>query len=419
MKRYLLLIVVALFVLACEEHPTDSSQQSETELNIEGYWYMVYDSNIYTLDVRTGSAIFVVYGYDGSEWSREETTLVYTISNREIVVQIADQDAWSASVAVTGDVMSISNDLVAYVFLRYDGLESSLQEVMNDIEENYLDQTPGDTIIGDTIISESQIEMAIAAIYMSMIEAVAEQLNLENIRINGVDLYGVSNVITSSSQQVLDTWSKWYKTVNYTNMIISNVDRELYSHYYDEAVVAKAFAFYNLAMLYGVVVVSESIDSCEVYNASEALDMVDDMLSSSRTLEDGMYRFSNSDVAALRAEISMYRGVQNYELSTLAESADFELYVDISSYPNFYDLFGETITIYSPARIELLKREIKGEDVVSEWLTLNEDNYGYWPMLKRTGRACKIARCEEYELLMPIPEFEIMRYPNLVQNDGY
>ena len=179
-----------LAVVACEPLSTPSEQQPDqpeqpnSELDIEGYWYMVVENHIYTLDIRTGQAILVDYYYEDSTWQHDEKSVIYTISETEVVVQIAGQESWRANIAVTGDVLSISNDDVAYLFIRYDGLEGSLQEVKSEIEDSYIDETPNDSIITDDYFnSEGNVSAALCAVYISMIDAVAEQLNLENIRI--------------------------------------------------------------------------------------------------------------------------------------------------------------------------------------------------------------------------------------------
>jgi len=426
MKRLFLSLIVALFSIGCEQLPVtpepqpNDPEQPNSELNIEGYWYMVMEDHIYTLDVRTGQAILVDYSYEDSEWNKEEMTLIYTINESEIVVQIMGQEIWRADVAVTGDVLSISNDEIIYLFARYDGLESSLEEVKREIEENIIEETPSDNITTDEIFnSESNIVAALGAVYLSMIDAVAEQLNLENIRINKVDLFGVPKSITPDSQEVLSTWEKWYKVANDTKFIVEHLDAELYPNYYSEAVALKAFAYYNLAMLYGVVVEYESMDSCAIYNAAETLDMVEDMLSSLGEVSDEKYRLSNADIMVLRAEVALYRGAKEQAASLLADDADFALSIDSARFPQYYTLFGDAITIFSEPKTELLRKEIGGENTNADWLLLEEERYGYWAMLKRTNTACEVVGCEEYELLMPIPQFEIVRNPQLVQNDGY
>lgn len=426
MNRLFLSLIVALFSIGCEQLPVppesqpNDPEQPNSELNIEGYWYMVMEDHIYTLDVRTGQAILVDYSYEDSEWNKDEMTLIYTISESEIVVQIIGQDVWRADVAVTGDVLSISNDEITYLFARYDGLESSLEEVKREIEENIIEETPSDNITTDDLFnSESNIVAVLGAVYLSMIDAVAEQLNLENIRINKVDLFGMPKSITPDSQEVLSTWEKWYKVANDTKFIVEHLDAELYPNYYSEAVALKAFVYYNLAMLYGIVVEYESIDNCAIYNASETLDMVEDMLSSLGEVSDEKYRLSNADIMVIRAEVALYRGAKEQALSLLADDADFELSIDSARFPQYYTLFGDAITIYSEPKTELLRKEIGDENTNADWLSLEEERYGYWAMLKRTETACEVVGCEEYELLMPIPQFEIVRNPQLVQNDGY
>lgn len=426
MKRLFLSLIVLLALVACEplstppEQQHDQPEQPNSELDIEGYWYMVVENHIYTLDIRTGQAILVDYYYEDSTWQHDEKSVIYTISESEVVVQIAGQDTWRANIAVTGDVLSISNDDVAYIFIRYDGLEGSLQEVKREIEDSYIDETPIDSIITDDYFnSEVNVSAALCAVYISMIDAVAEQLNLENIRIEKRDLFGGPKSITPNAQEVLTVWEKWYKVASETKVIVDNIDRELFYSYYNEAVALKAFAYYNLAMLYGVVVEYESLDSCVIYNANEALDMVEDMLSSIGEVLGEEYRLSNDDIMALRAEVALYRGARQLAASLLTEGADFELPLDSARYPQYYTLFGDAITIYSESKIAFLKRECEGEDTAAEWLTLNEERYGYWAMLKRTEIATEVVGCEEFELLMPIPQFEIMRNPQLTQNVGY
>lgn len=419
MKKLFLGLLIAILSVACELLPTPE-EQPDSKLDIEGYWYMTVENHIYTLDIRTGQAILADYCYEDSAWSKVEMTLIYTINYSEIVVQIPGQDVLRANIAVTGDVLSIANDEVAYLFMRYDGLESSLQEAMQEIEENFIEEKPEDVITpDDNIISEGNIAAALGAVYLSMVDAVAEQLNLENIRIEGVDLYGLPRSITPDSQEVSNTWAKWYKVTNEAKIISDNIDQEQYPIYYNEAVVLRAFGYYNLAMLYGVVVEYRSWDDCVIYNADETFDMVEDMLAQSGEVSDEEYRLSTDDIMALRAEVAMYRGAKEYAASLLTDEAEFELSIDMARFPQYYNVFGEAITIYSTAKTELMLKEIANENTAAEWVALDEERYGYWAMLKRTGTACEIVGCEEYELLMPIPQIEIIQNPRLAQNEGY
>ena len=50
---------------------------------------------------------------------------------------------------------------------------------------------------------------------------------------------------------------------------------------------------------------------------------------------------------------------------------------------------------------------------------IQTDFGGYFAFLKRTGQALSTLGLEEYQLLFPIPQDELMMNPNLTQNPGY
>ena len=69
-----------------------------------------------------------------------------------------------------------------------------------------------------------------------------------------------------------------------------------------------------------------------------------------------------------------------------------------------------------------LKKEAKDTDISSllnEWLSTIGLEYGYWGTLKRTKTAISTTGCKEYELLLPIPQIELVSCPTLIQNPGY
>ena len=102
--------------------------------------------------------------------------------------------------------------------------------------------------------------------------------------------------------------------------------------------------------------------------------------------------------------------------------------LSLLSYSNTGSLFnrflrkGDFYPIYSYAHINLLKKEAKDTDISSllnEWLSTIGLEYGYWGTLKRTKTAISTTGCKEYELLLPIPQIELVSCPTLIQNPGY
>ena len=412
--KLLIFMLLSLSLVRCDdgdipeqvEPMPDSPTQS---VEVEGYWYMSFDEAIYTLDVRIGTAILREQVYTGSEWESFEQWVVYTISGSDVVVQIDGSEAWRAKVAVTGDRLSISNEKVAYIFSRYDGLDESLTPYKEKIEEEYVDDTPENSIVEDEIAS-TEIDAILAMIYAQWSDAVFKQLNLENIRLYGVDLDGVPMTITPTLSNVEEVWAAYYMVVNSTNIILQGVDREQYEMAYSEALAIKAYLYYNLVNLFGVVVEYQDVGECEVYNSSEVVDMIVDMLNDIDSIEGKEYRLSNDDVSAFAAELALYCSASEQARVLLdGVSADFRLYPEA--------LNGMYIDIYSAEICRLLMLEAEDDmSVLEQWPS---PHYGYWAMLKRTERACEVSGCEAYELLMPIPIGELLRNANLAQNEGY
>ena len=104
------------------------------------------------------------------------------------------------------------------------------------------------------------------------------------------------------------------------------------------------------------------------------------------------------------------KGLQS--LATLNASA--ELYLAI------FDSNNNRYPVYSKQTIDYLYKESKKDvaDLVTLW-TANNLKFGYWQMLKRIGKAKEISGCEDYQLLLPIPQDELNFNPNLSQNPGY
>ena len=79
------------------------------------------------------------------------------------------------------------------------------------------------------------------------------------------------------------------------------------------------------------------------------------------------------------------------------------------------------IPVYSKAKAQLYLKEAARETagLDASWDETFFHAYGYWATLKRLGIARQKLRCEEYQLLLPIPDEALMLNPNLVQNPGY
>lgn len=130
-------------------------------------------------------------------------------------------------------------------------------------------------------------------------------------------------------------------------------------------------------------------------------------------------------VKALRAEIALSSGNKEEAQYLLGNcSSDFSITVDEQTDSEIYRIFGGRLPNYTSEKTALLLKEAGMEasadksSLSAEWKE-QKQYWGYWTMLKRTGQALTVAGCEAYELLIPLPQSEIERFPALLQNPGY
>ena len=69
----------------------------------------------------------------------------------------------------------------------------------------------------------------------------------------------------------------------------------------------------------------------------------------------------------------------------------------------------------------MLLDEAKGnvENMNARWKESKCAEYGYWAALKRLNFAQSVTGCQDYELLMPIPQNELITNNKIRQNPGY
>jgi hypothetical protein len=271
------------------------------------------------------------------------------------------------------------------------------------------------------------------ATYIRLIEFTAKQLDLETIRITDKDLYGFPRTISATSQEVADCWQAAYSAINMCNLIIKHA-REEYATYINEAKALRCFAYYNIAHLWGKAPYITTVidgDATATYQILDKEQIFDNILGEIREIEENGrikeggnsnydYRIDYETLLAIKGEINLARGNHDVALSIFTSATPtFSLYLNEGS--NYQAIFGSTVPIYTAQLTTLLKKEALGEteEALQLWQHQENATYGYWAMLKRTGKAQQVTGCKEHEILMPIPESEIIYNTNLTQNPGY
>ncbi|MBR5851149.1 MAG: RagB/SusD family nutrient uptake outer membrane protein [Bacteroidaceae bacterium] len=465
MSRNFLVRTLLLALLFSVASCNDSSNDSDIN-QIVGYWYNTTDNNITSVridEAGTGDATFYTYS---NTWTVRKKSLLYTIANDYLIMKMDGEDAISGNITITGKTLSFVNADDIYLFTRYNGDEAKIKTLQADIEKNYTNNNGGegceednnstdnsgeengggddnsgevDEALPDNIVAEEsfwQSEEDVLAVtahtYIKLIEFTVKQLNLETIRITGKDLYGLPKIIRATSQEVEDCWQAAYSAINMCNLIIKYASDD-YVSYINEARALRCFAYYNIAHLWGKApYITEPTDSDATpsYTILDKEQIFDNILNEIdgigelREINDiySNYYIDNETLQTIKGEINLSRGDHNAALSLFTSGEPtFSLSLVGGTFEDYQAIFGNAIPLYTAQLTTLLKKEALGEteEALQLWQHQENATYGYWAMLKRTGKAQQVTGCKEHEILMPIPESEIRYNTNLTQNPGY
>ena len=284
--------------------------------------------------------------------------------------------------------------------------------------QKYLVETSTTSSVEESLFNNrNNILSLLNACYASCADFESNQLALERIRTNKSTTHNIS----SSTQEIRLTWSAAYKTINYINILTDNSERigNVLTGQEKESILAearalRAFVYYNIAMLWGDVILKThqtSIDDDSNYaQVSQrmiyqfAYSEISEVLSK---LPDASDRFNKQAGLALKAELELSLGFP-------AESAAMlkNLVGGTTSFDDVIFCFNvsgnstDRINIYTSKYIELLIKEAENASNVEEgWANRGNAQYGYWAALKRYGIAQSVTGCYDSELLMPRSAF--------------
>ena len=289
---------------------------------------------------------------------------------------------------------------------------------------------------------------------------VEEQLNLEKIRTTPNTVHQIN----PNSSEIRKAWEAGYTAIHYANILINYAESfkslftsQEYNELLAEVKFVRAFAYYNLTVLWGdvpFVTTVYSVDdqtSYTRYNKNMILEFalgeVDSILSSLQS-QDNKLRVSHDAGLMLKAEMEMALGDRDKAIATLNEIPKtpyvntrstatsiecsfiwaLSLSTQTNSYIPVYTLMHHQLYLYENTGstegldmpIEIYNDSVRSAEPI-EWYWLQSEylDYGYWAALKRIGKAMSVTNCYDYELLMPLPSNDIMFNPSMTQNPGY
>lgn len=339
--------------------------------------------------------------------------------------------------------------------------------VIDDSDKEGLNEEPNVVVVDDSFFkTKEEVYFVLNGCYAALQQFVNSQLQLEFIRTQKVaesaPWWNTSLTfaqLTPSSPLVSAAYTNAYTAISRVNMLLDRREEILERVHalnsaegdalFSQAEVIRAFTYYNLAMLWGAVpLVTQS------YSLGDAVNLVaatrDEILAFARekvemalnylpdhydeAIKNKCY-FTRDAALMLLAEVTLALEQKDVASDVLAGINPFNYDGVIADASAIYNgnivgaqavIFalasdGHSQPVYTRKHYDLLQREAQGEgeSLSSEWQESLCTEYGYWAALKRLGLAQTVTGCEDHELLMPVPERELMNNPNLRQNPGY
>ena len=418
------------------------SKEEGLKKDFLGQWYYSEDNQIYCLLFsEDGTGGITCYTYSEKQWSEQFLSLQYTLSDDMLILKTTGSDIITGKIGIMENSLSFVNGDSTIMLTRYDGGEAKINELKKEIEDNLLELEPTESIKPDSYYStEKDIINVISHIYSDLRDYEYKQMLLEKIRLTQKDFYDSPVApISSLSKEVSDAWQAAYKTVRLANELINvletsdiaKINEQKRIAYANEAKVLRCMVYYNMAQLWENIpyIIKDFDDPYEaqypILSSQNIYEELNKILQSIDILPEDENRVSTETVKALRGEIALSSGKKDEAKALLSNChSDFSILVDEQLTPYMYQIFGSKFSNYTSEKIELLLQETEIDNnykvalLIDNWKR-KKQYWGYWIMLKRTKQAQAVCGCEEYELLMPIPQTELEMMPSLKQNPGY
>ena len=433
--KYIKIFILAYLFLQLPYSCSNSNDTQQIILadsnKIEGTWYIVHDATIHILKFNEdGKLHTTTHLYDGKQWTTTSDIHLYTLNTNLLSIKKNNGQIFSGYFAITGQTLSIQTDESTYFFCKINYNEQTIDELKANVEDNYLTITPDDNVVEDNYwTDQTDYELAIGSLYNGMIDFLCQQLNLEHIRQTGKNLRGNARTITPQMNEIANTWQKAYQIINTANIFLTYADEQKYAHLRAEVLTIRTFVYYNLAQLWGTIpYTTEPADelihptNVQILSQKELLPILAESLQTIKITHTESIRWTTPVAQILLAEIYLQQGL-NEKAHALLQHNEGEFHLSLEHYTNSdaCQIFGNSISIYNPQKTALLLQESEGDtqNLLSQWQSLPTPCYGYWAALKRIGQAQSIAGCKPHELLMPIPQQELIQFLSLKQNPGY
>ncbi|MBR5499156.1 MAG: RagB/SusD family nutrient uptake outer membrane protein [Bacteroidales bacterium] len=320
-------------------------------------------------------------------------------------------------------------------------IDNITQDEVNNEEnvENEDDENPDPSIEErpiDKFKSEHEVTAAISSIYVSLCEYIENQNELEKLYLIDKNFAAITPKNTTNAK----AWNAAYSTIVKANYCIRSLENS--SELLEQEVIEKyigityaliGFTYKNMCEHWGNIPIitpySSETEMLPTANEEEVRMYTNEALERSLNILEGY-------------EISDSRYISH--ASTLLAAAEVKANHDYNQAYEFSKRFSELyqedlvfeleatsgkIVIYTAKHAELFRGEFAyhlgrwEEEGITDIIILldkwDPSSYGYWAMLKRNKKLSEVTGCPEHMQHLPIPQYELDRNYNIIQNPGY
>jgi hypothetical protein len=267
--------------------------------------------------------------------------------------------------------------------------------------------------------NEESVETVIYKMYQHLSQFEKDQLEIERIRLDTSN----NERITPTSSIIKNIWADGYRVIRSTNELL--MQKSASEEYLAEARAIEAFVYYNMAMLWGNIPIVKFVDPNN-YDVQSSQSKAEDVYRyclnllkkcpSVQSLDNG--HVTNSFVHILYTEL--YLSLKKYDNALISLSKSPLLQGPIFTLHSVNGLDNQSvINVYTKEYVDLLLKDAMLEEGTAQTWFDRGAIYGTWAALKRLGKAQSLTGVKDHELLLPIPESEIIINPHIKQNPGY
>jgi uncharacterized protein YbaR (Trm112 family) len=315
-------------------------------------------------------------------------------------------------------------DLNGFLDENKEDMEQNDENSNEEGDENSDEQMPEEKPDIFYFKSEQEIADAVRMSYASLSEFIKKQISVESLYFTG----GIES-ITPTNPDIEVMWQSGYEALYKANKCLLSLD---HSELIDDDAERK-YRIHCFAVI-GYTTKTMSDHWGRIPLAGQGFRLEDEL---PNAMEEELMRFSRENLdraieEGMNTEIDIFDDIHVSGQGLMVAQA--EVSYMLNDWPRGVEMCKRALEtteeaillkignaeIYTRGHAEFMLSELSALiGIQYEKLEWNKDLFGYWYMLKRTGKLMEVTGCPEYKQALPVPLSALANNKLLMQNPGY